>query len=534
MNDNTTSMNPRTFRKCDLVMLVPHLGDGGTQKVVTTLANAWNKKGKNITVVTIYDHSDEYILNQGIKRIKISELEIEGGFLLELISEVVSKVILNLIDTTTSLTKILKSYRTHLSNKLLLYLYLFFIFYCSLFVFIFNFILISILSLMELFISLINNISESLTNTIVYLKLAIINTISFFLNVLNDFLDDFIYFLTAFKQRFGFGFFGLSFYFIMAVFYTKKIYRYRYHNYWFRKKVGPYLHIINRARAIRSIIKSEDPGVVLSFIGSTNILTVIGCKFLGKKVVISERNDPAVQILNHPYNNLRPRIYRHANVVTTNTHNALNVMKKYVPENILVYVPNPLDLSIINNGYATNKKSKSYILSVGRLHEQKAYDVLLKAFKEISPKLDNWYLMILGKGELKKELHELAERLDISDRVEWKGHVSNPYMYYKNADIYVLPSRYEGMSNSLLEAMSFGLPAIVSDACQGSLDIVKHNKTGFVIPVNDHMALASAIENLANNDSLRKSLGEAGKQTVSRFSVPNVLKIWEEVLGIGN
>ena len=148
------------------------------------------------------------------------------------------------------------------------------------------------------------------------------------------------------------------------------------------------------------------------------------------------------------------------------------------------------------------KKSKSYILCVGRLSEQKAYDVLLKAFKEISPKMDNWYLVILGKGELKKELHEMAEDLNISERVEWKGHVTNPQKYYENADIYVLPSRHEGMSNSLLEAMSFGLPAIVSEACHGSLDVIKHNKTGFVIPVNDHMALASAIEHLANNYSL--------------------------------
>jgi len=142
----------------------------------------------------------------------------------------------------------------------------------------------------------------------------------------------------------------------------------------------------------------------------------------------------------------------------------------------------------------------------------------------------NWYLVILGKGELKKELHEMAEDLNISEKVEWKGHVPNPQKYYENADIYVLPSRHEGMSNSLLEAMSFGLPAIVSDACQGSLDIVKHNKTGFVIPANDHMALASAVEHLANNYSLRKSLGEAGKQTVSKFSVPNVLKTWEKIL----
>jgi len=56
---------------CDLVILVPHLGDGGTQKVVSTLANAWYKQGKKITVLTIYDHSDDYFLEPGVKRIMV-------------------------------------------------------------------------------------------------------------------------------------------------------------------------------------------------------------------------------------------------------------------------------------------------------------------------------------------------------------------------------------------------------------------------------------------------------------------------------
>jgi len=406
MNDNTTSMNPRTFRKCDLVMLVPHLGDGGTQKVVTTLANEWNKKGRNITLVTIYDHSDDYVLNAGIKRIKMNELKVEGGFLLELISDVISLVILKITDRMEQLNSLVKSYKSQINKRFLLYSYLFLIFCFSFFIFIFNFLLVLFLMLKDLLISLISKMFHFSTYIFYYAKHVIINIISFILNVLNDFIDEFVHLLTTFKQKFGFGFFGISFYLIMAIFYIRKFFRYRYRykfrDYWFKKKIGPYLHIFNRARAIRGVVKSENPSVVLSFIGSTNILTIIACKFLGKKVVISERNDPAIQRLNHPYEKLRPYIYKHANVITANTIGALKVMKEYVQDNKLVYVPNPLDLSISSNGYRTMKKSKSYILCVGRLHEQKAYDVLLKAFKEISPKLDNWYLVILGKGELKK------------------------------------------------------------------------------------------------------------------------------------
>jgi len=169
-----------------------------------------------------------------------------------------------------------------------------------------------------------------------------------------------------------------------------------------------------------------------------------------------------------------------------------------------------------------------------RLIEQKAYDVLLNAFKIISPKLENWRLVILGKGELKRELHQLSEELGISHLVDWKGHVSNPYKYYSMADIYVLPSRHEGMSNSLLEAMCFGLPYIVSDACQGSLEQINDSGSGngLVVPVDNHFALADAILKLANDEKMRKEIGNAAKKTIRQFDLPVVLKKWEEILGL--
>jgi glycosyltransferase involved in cell wall biosynthesis len=427
-----------------------------------------------------------------------------------------------------------------------------------------RFVLVYIASFNQILISLKDKLSYIFKQTIFYTRISIEYLIGFVINVINDFVDEFIEILKTFKNRFGFGFYGISYYFIIGIFYLrkflrkalkilkklarlntririfdtdininiyshirsiKKIYRQK------KKEASPYRHIINRARAIRGIIKSEKPPVILSFIGSTNILTTIACKFLGKKVVISERNDPAIQRLNHPYERLRPLIYKHATVVTANTKTALDTMKQYVPDYKLQYIPNPLDLNVSNNG-ARKRRSYMYILSVGRLHEQKAYDVLLKSFKVISPKLENWRLVILGKGELKKDLHRLAEDLGISHLVEWKGHESNPYKFYRDAELYVLPSRHEGMSNSLLEAMSFGLPSIVSDACEGSLELIHDNVNGLVIPVDDHIALSDAILRLASDEKLRFRLGQEARKAIKKFELPIVLNEWENLLGL--
>ena len=472
-----------TNYNCDLVMLVPHLGDGGTQKIVTTLANAWDKKGKRITIVTIYDHSDEYILNSGVKRLKLSDVQdASGSFYTYILGQ------LNL-------------WKSEIKFKPLYFLFILFVYLIVLLINIFRFL--SFLSsktkiLLLRFNEIINNIINRLIN---------------------------------FKSRHGFGFFGISYYFIMFVFYTRKIVRICVSLFYLPLKLlGPYLHILSRARAIRSVVKSENPRVVVSFIGSTNILTTIACKFLGKRIVISERNDPAIQELNHPYNKLRPYVYKYADIVTANTHNALVTMRKYVPEKKLAYVPNPLDINIKNNKITKTEKCHNFILSVGRLHEQKAYDILLEAIKLISHELDNWRLLVLGKGELKKELHQLTCDLEISHLVDWKGHVSNPYKYYNMADIYVLPSRHEGMSNSLLEAMTFGLPVVISDACYGLLEIINNGENGIVIPVNDPNALADAIIKLIQDESLRNFLGNNAREAVKKFELNNVMGTWEKIL----
>lgn len=208
-------------------------------------------------------------------------------------------------------------------------------------------------------------------------------------------------------------------------------------------------------------------------------------------------------------------------------------MQAYVDNHKLAFVPNPLfrDETSVEI-QQTASLSSSFVLIVGRLKPAKAHNVLLDAFASLSPELANWRLAIVGDGKLEKELRSQATILGIAERIDWYGRVANPFVFYRAAKIFVLPSRREGTPNALLEAMICSLPVIVSDVSPGPLELVRDRKTGLVVPVDDVVALAGAIELLAQNAEFRQRLGEAARRRVSDYELSRVLPIWESVIGL--
>jgi glycosyltransferase involved in cell wall biosynthesis len=171
------------------------------------------------------------------------------------------------------------------------------------------------------------------------------------------------------------------------------------------------------------------------------------------------------------------------------------------------------------------------VLIVARLARQKNHAVLLDAFGRLPPELDHWRLAIVGSGERETALRMRAARLGITERLDFYG-ATDPYAFYRHADIFALPSRFEGMPNALLEAMSFGLPPIVTDGTPGPLEVVRHGQTGLVVAADDAGSLASAITRLAGDAELRRSIGAAAREEVRRFEMDDALATWSTVLGL--
>ena len=289
------------------------------------------------------------------------------------------------------------------------------------------------------------------------------------------------------------------------------------------------------AALLRRALERLDAPLIVSMGTPINIITLKASKGLKKRVVISERNDPMRLSRFRNWDALARKLYNRADLVTANTRGALRDMTEFVEDAKLAFVPNPLALS---NGNGHHKATHLHhpvqplILNVGRMVTDKAQDVLLEAFALLGDEATEWRLAIVGDGYLKDNLHAQAASLGVAGRIDWHGVVPDPYVYYRAAKIFALPSRVEGMANALLEAMSCGLPVIVSDGAPGSLELVEDGVTGLVVPVNDAQALARALQRLVTDENLRRRLGEAARERVAEYELSRALAVWESVVGL--
>ena len=133
------------------------------------------------------------------------------------------------------------------------------------------------------------------------------------------------------------------------------------------------------------------------------------------------------------------------------------------------------------------------VLAVGRLSEQKAFDVLIQAFSLVRKKCPA-RLLILGEGEDRPALEALILQLGLEQDVALMGFVQNPYVYMAHASLFVLPSRWEGLPTVLIEALYLGMPIVATDCPGGSREILSDGAFGRLVPVDDPVVLADAIE----------------------------------------
>ncbi len=188
-----------------------------------------------------------------------------------------------------------------------------------------------------------------------------------------------------------------------------------------------------------------------------------------------------------------------------------------VPAKKIVQLPNGVETDAITpkSNYALHHPAR--LIFVGRLHAQKGLDVLLTAFQQLLKHRPTREvcLQLIGEGPLRDELIRLAVRLDIARHVQFVGQTDQVMECLQQADIFVLPSRAEGLSNALLEAMACGLPVIASDI-PGNNDVVAHTHNGLLFAADDSNSLAQLLALLLDRPALRERLGKAARETVER------------------
>ena len=239
------------------------------------------------------------------------------------------------------------------------------------------------------------------------------------------------------------------------------------------------INVVKRTIKIRKIKKNLNIDVSISFLPGPNL---INC--------LTKRKDKVIVSIRNTQSKLKKDFFRDfANLLTYILSDKVIAVSNMVKEDFIKrYKVNNKKIEVIYNMIDLNKveqdlkndnkkeeiqKSKDKILiNIGRLVEQKGQWHLIRVFKEIIKIYPNIKLVILGRGELEGYLRELIDFYNLKDKVLLLGFKENPYKYLKNSDIYISTSLYEGMSNTILEAMVCGLPVIATDCKSGTREIL--------------------------------------------------------------
>jgi len=175
---------------------------------------------------------------------------------------------------------------------------------------------------------------------------------------------------------------------------------------------------------------------------------------------------------------------------------------------------------------AADQSGLPVLVAVGRLHQQKGFAHLIRAFSIVRQALP-CKLVILGEGPLRPELENLIASLGLTEDIALPGFQENPYNYISNSTAFVLSSLFEGFGNVLVDALALGVPIISTRCPVGPEDIITDGVTGVFVPPADEEALAQAILRVLRDDKLRRRLSANGPPRAADFAIERIVSQYE-------
>lgn len=319
--------------------------------------------------------------------------------------------------------------------------------------------------------------------------------------------------------------------------------------------------LFKRVYLLRKLKKKNPEALFISFLEYQNLLNLLsGMK---NNSIVSVRNFMSAKhkkgIKAFFWNQTIKYLYNFAKkIVAVSEHIKIDLIENYqIKEEKITVIYNSYDINKIEKlslerikGNEEHIFKNPTIITVGRLHYQKGQHHLIKSFKYVKEKISNAQLVILGEGNLKTELQDLAHKLDVADSVHFLGFQKNPFKYIARSKVFVLTSYYEGFPNALAEAMACKVPVISTDCPSGPREIlapgklneninygINKNFYGVLIPTfneknyeNMEKHLSKIICNLITDEKLNRFFAKRSLERVKDFDINKVVKEWENLL----
>jgi glycosyltransferase involved in cell wall biosynthesis len=280
---------------------------------------------------------------------------------------------------------------------------------------------------------------------------------------------------------------------------------------------------VARVSRLRSLLRELRPDVVVAFMTEANVIALWAAAGLGVPVVISERNQPDRPGLGRAHKLARRLTYPFASamVVQTDAIASWGKARFRIPIHV---IPNPVRLG---DGKARRPDGDvQWITSLGRLAPQKGFDILITSFAAVAGKHSKWRLVIYGEGPGRPLLERLRAESGCADRILLPGLTRDAAEALSKASLFVLPSRFEGYPNALLEALAQGLPVLATSCPGGTVEILANGVHGMLVPPDNVGAMTRALGAMLSDRDLRDAYAWKARRAVTGLDVATVAKRW--------
>ena len=287
------------------------------------------------------------------------------------------------------------------------------------------------------------------------------------------------------------------------------------------------------------LVRALKPQTILSTVSYLNAMTILARPFLPRntRVVLREATTPSAFIAKDTerpvlWKFLYRHVYRRADkIVCLSDAMKQDLIEHFsIPANLLVRIYNPLDVEMIRRSASEAQnpfgRSGPNLVGTGRLRKEKGFDLLISAMALVAQKLPDARLTILGEGPDEARLKAQAENLGVTEKINFAGFVQNPWPHIKHADLFVLPSRAEGLPNSLLEALALGTPVVASDCVESMHELQAIDPRIVLFPTENPAAMAEAIVMALNH---QKDAGKPASRQFEEFDPHQVAEDYSQL-----
>lgn len=293
------------------------------------------------------------------------------------------------------------------------------------------------------------------------------------------------------------------------------------------ERTNPLMRMARRVWRLLVYICRAKTDCYVVFLPHTTILLLLFAFLIRVPIIVAERSIPSKypNNLQIPLKLLAP----FANGFVFQNEIAKDWYGKRIEKKKRIIIPNAVSYSLKPENVSVNKNHE--IIAVGRLVKSKNYGLLVDAFNDVKDEIPDYVVNIYGEGQEKRSIEDLIKKHGLEKRVFLCGYSHDIAGKLAGAELFVMCSDYEGMPNSLIEAMAMGLPCISTDFYGGAArELITDGENGIIVPVGDKKALCEAIVRLANSKKLQESLSENARKINKTHAPEVVYNKWENFI----